>query len=191
MRKLKKPRINPSWEDGLKLLDHANSLRDHILLRLLLFQALREGEILGSYDERHGSLEPLRIRDLDLNRNMITIRGKGDKVAQVFLDKETSDSIKDYLSKKKKKKPDSPLFNLTTRQLQNIVKRYAIEAGLEDAERFSPHVLRAISITRMIHQKDLARAKHHARHSSVRTTIIYDRPSTEERRKDFKDVFEK
>jgi len=37
--------IRPSWDDGLTLLKHAKSDRDRLMMRLCLFQALREGEI--------------------------------------------------------------------------------------------------------------------------------------------------
>ena len=204
-KKLKKPRIAPSWEDGLKLLDNVphgygweiDILRNKLLVRLMLFQGLRVGELVGSYDRRHGSLEPLKIGDIDFERRIITLRGKGDKVAEVFLDSETLEMLQKYVNyisrwgKKLVIKPEKQIFNITTRQVHRIVKQSAHKAGLENADRFSPHVLRALSITRMLHEKDLARAKIHARHSSIQTTVIYDRPDQAVKRKDFIDVFEK
>jgi hypothetical protein len=60
-----------------------------------------------------------------------------------------------YLGKWKRLRPNDPIFNLSTGQLRRIVKQCVRDAGVDDAERFSPHVSRAIPIIMMIQVKDL------------------------------------
>ncbi len=157
-------------------------------MRLGLFQALREGEIFGADDPRHGYLKPMIKRQIDLDNNTITIYGKGGTVEYVFLDKITIDMLKEYFSLRKIG-IDKPIFNITCRRAQVIVKAAAIKAKVENAERFSPHILRALSITHMEKLKGLKIAQHHARHLSYKTTMIYVRPTVNERRESFNDVF--
>ena len=187
--RIKKVKIPRSWEDGLNILNKTKNIRDRLVVHLQLYQALREGEILGSDTKEHGSLKPLTLSQIDLSNNKIIIYGKGGTVEYVFMDKELINLLNQYL-KHKRIGQDKPLIRLSCRQYQNIVKVAAFEAGIENPERFSPHVLRAISITRMLRKKGLSFAKKHARHKSSMTTLIYDVSSTEESRADFNSVFE-
>ena len=186
--RVKRVKISPSWEDGIKVIEAGTNNRDRLAMRLCLYPALREGELLGSADPRHGNLKPLTKKQIDFDNKKIVIYGKGGTVEYVFLDNKTIVMIKNYL-KNRRVGLDRPLINLGTRQFQRIVKQAAHKAGVENAERYGPHILRAISITRMCSVKGLSRARYHARHSSERTTIIYDRPTLDERREDFDTVF--
>jgi len=165
------------------------------MMRLCLYQALREGEILGSYQPEHGVLKPLTLNDFDFDRKVILIHGKGGTIEEVFIDKKTLELLTTYIdshfSSKKKQTGNARLFNLTTRHFQRIVKNTAIRAGVDHANRFSPHTLRAISITHYnTVTGNLSRAQHHARHKSWKTTMLYDRPDSDTRRKEEADVFE-
>jgi len=187
--------IRPSWSDGQKLLTHARSKRDLLLMRLCLYQALREGEILGSSYPIHGILKPLTFDDVDLERKVILIHGKGDSIEEVFLeDLITFQLMKDYIERNKKKKFKSfsnQIFHLSTRHFQRLVKQAAIDAKIENAERFSPHTLRALSITYYNTKTgNLSRAQHHARHKSIKTTTLYDRPDSQTRREEESKVFD-
>jgi len=39
-------------------------------------------------------------------------------------------------------KPEDPLFNITDRQVRNLIKKYARKAGIPNPERIHPHMLR-------------------------------------------------
>ena len=193
---MKRLKIRPPLRDGLALLKHTKSDRDNLMVRLCLFQALREGEILGSYDPRHGTLKPLTLNDVDLDRRKILIHGKGGTIEEVYLtNNPTYQMLKKYIdshfSSKKKEIGTARLFNISTRQLINIVKECAIRAGVDHAERFSPHTLRRISITFYnVKTKNLPSTQHHARHKSWKTTMDYIQPDTDTRRKEEEEVFE-
>jgi len=187
--------IRPSWQDGQKLLKHSKPIRNTIMMRLCLYQALREGEILGSYQPEHGSLKALTLNDFDFERKVILIHGKGGTIEEVFIDKKTLEMLLNYIqthfSLKKQKTGNVKLFNLTTRHFQTIVKDTAIRAGVDHADRFSPHTLRAISITHYnTITGNLSRAQHHARHKSWKTTMLYDRPDSDTRREEESRVFD-
>ncbi len=186
--RVKRVKISPSWEEGIKVIEAGTNQRDRLAMRLCLYPALREGELLGSDDPRHGDLKPLTRKQIDFESKKIIIHGKGGTLEYVFLDNNTTKMIKSYL-KKRRIGIDKPLINLSTRQLQRIVKNAAYKADVENPDRFSPHILRSISITKMCSIRGLSRARYHARHSSERTTIIYDRPTMDERREDFDKVF--
>jgi integrase len=187
---LKKIRIRAPFKDGLKLLDAAETLRDKLLIRLPLFTALREGEILGADDPRHGKLKPLTTDDLIFGNRCIKVKGKGDTYEFQFLDAETLSMLQTYIQKYRIGK-GKPLFTITCRHYQRIVKRLAEKAGVNNAERYSPHVLRAMSITYMSHKKGVGAAKRHARHSAIQTTAIYDRPDDDMVKETYDDVFNK
>ena len=193
---MKRLKIRPPLKDGLALLKHTKSTRDNLMIRLCLYQALREGEILGSYDPRHGTLEALTLNDIDLDRRVILIHGKGGTIEEVYLTNDkTYNMLKNYIdthfSDKKKQTGNVRLFNISTRQFQNIVKECAIKAGVDHAERYSPHTLRRISITYYnIKTKNLPSTQHHARHKSWKTTMDYIQPDVDTRRKEEEEVFE-
>ncbi len=192
---MKRLKIRPPLSDGLELLKHTKSDRDNLMMRLCLFQALREGEILGSYDPRHGTLKALTLHDIDLDRRVILIHGKGGTIEEVYLGKNTYGMIKRYIdthfSSKRIETGNANLFELSTRQFQNIVKQTAIRAGVDHAERYSPHTLRRISSTYYnVKTKNLPSTQHHARHKSWKTTMDYIQPDTDTRRKEEEEVFD-
>jgi integrase len=150
---------------------------------------LREGEIFGSQDPRHGTLEPLRLNQIDMNKKTMIIKGKGGKEYIIFLDINTTELLANYTRVYKVKK-NASLFKITTRQFQRIVKDLAHKAKVPNADRFSPHVLRAISITYMCYKKDALSGQLHARHTSLSMTQIYNRPTDQQRQDIFNQVFE-
>jgi integrase len=188
-RKLKKPRIIASWDDGQAVLNQTTNLRDRLAVRLGLYLGLREGEIFGSQDKRHGNLEPLKLNQINLENKTVTIKGKGDKRYIIFIDKNTLDVLVNYTRVYNVKK-NASLFKMSTRQFQRIVKDLARKANVPNADRFSPHVLRAISITYMCHRKDALAGQLHARHTSLTMTQIYNRPTDQQRQEVFNLVFE-
>jgi len=81
-------------EELMRLLDTPNlntlqGLRDKAILELLFSTGLRVSELCSL------------SRDLNLNNDEFSIRGKGEKIRVVFLSDEAKDSIRKYLEKRK------------------------------------------------------------------------------------------
>ncbi|MDB5253976.1 MAG: recombinase, integrase/recombinase XerD [Parcubacteria group bacterium] len=152
--------------------------RDKAILELLFSTGLRVSELCSL------------SRDLNLNSEEFSIRGKGEKVRVVFLSDEARDSIKAYL--KKRKDMDEALFvqvdapkqlqeaknkknsdnRLTPRSIQRIIKHYAIKAGI--SKKVTPHVVRHMFATDLLSNgADLRSVQMLLGHANISTTQIY------------------
>lgn len=149
------------------------SLRDRAILELLFSTGLRVSE-LCSLDS-----------DIDLSRDDLSVRGKGDKVRVVFLSPAAKDSVRNYL--KIRKDMEEALFvnippaskdakrtptRLTPRGVQLIIKHYATKAGI--TKKVTPHVLRHSFATDLLSNgADLRSVQALLGHASINTTQIY------------------
>jgi len=119
--------------------DTLQALRDRAMVETLFSTGLRVSELV--------SLN----RDIDLSRNELTVRGKGEKLRVVFLSDRAKKAINEFLEKradfdealfiqlgKNAKSADS--LRLTSRSVERIVKQYAIKAGI--TKKVTPHVVR-------------------------------------------------
>ena len=150
-------------------------LRDRCLLELLFCAGLRVSE-----------LTHLNKEHLNLERQEMSIRGKGKKLRLVFI----SDSAKKYLEKyiAKRKDIDEALFiripktqkhtfqendlRLTPRSIQRIVKKHALGAGI--VKDVHPHTLRHSFATDLLQNgADIRSVQLMLGHSSITTTQIY------------------
>ncbi len=164
-----------------------NGLRDLTLLSLLYDSGARVQEITS-----------LLLKDIRLtNPAMITLTGKGRKVRQVPLMKDTCKLLDAYIqSFHLESKPlTSPLFfnknghALSRYGVTYILKKYAAQAELDNNSRkISPHVLRhtkAMHLLRagvnMIYIRDFLG------HVDISTTEIYARIDAETKRKVFEE----
>lgn len=115
------------------------SLRDKAILELLFSTGLRVSELCSL------------SRDLDLDADEFSIRGKGEKIRVVFLSSEAKKAIKEYLDKRVD--VDDALFirlsresakngdlALDPRSVERIIKYCAIKAGI--SKKVTPHVIR-------------------------------------------------
>lgn len=149
--------------DGLK------ELRDRAMLELLFSTGLRVSE-LCSLDN-----------DIDLSRDELSIRGKGEKVRVVFLSPTAKDAVRAYL--KARKDIEEALFvnygrgsakvgRLTPRAVEQIVKRYAIHAGI--TKKVTPHVIRHSFATDLLENgADLRSVQALLGHANIQTTQVY------------------
>lgn len=149
--------------DGIK------ELRDKAILELFFSTGLRLSELC--------SLE----RDIDLSRDEISIRGKGEKVRVVFVSDDAKKAINAYL--KERKDMDDALFvniprgnslatRLTPRSIERMVKFYATKAGIMD--KVTPHILRHSFATDLLQNgADIRSVQMMLGHSSIVTTQIY------------------
>ncbi|MBI3634372.1 MAG: tyrosine-type recombinase/integrase [Candidatus Yonathbacteria bacterium] len=166
--------------------DDIKSLRDRAILELFFSTGLRLSELCSL------------SRDLDLNKDEFSIRGKGEKVRVVFLSDPAKDAIRAYL--KKRTDMDDALFvriettrqgpplgiqkgrglagtadsslRLTPRSVERIVKYYATKAGI--SKKVTPHIIRHSFATDLLQNgADIRSVQMMLGHSNIATTQIY------------------
>ncbi len=149
------------------------AFRDSAILEMLFSTGLRVSELCSLNS------------DIDLTRDEISIRGKGEKVRVVFLSPSAKDAVKAYLKARKdmeealfvnivgdaRKKKVAPQ-RLTPRSIQNIIKTYATKAGI--TKKVTPHVLRHSFATDLLSNgADIRSVQALLGHASINTTQIY------------------
>ncbi len=159
------------------------SLRDKAILEMLFSTGLRVSELC--------SLN----RDIDLTKDELSVRGKGDKVRVVFISEEAKNILQLYL--KKRDDMDEALFvhialksakskeedvsrktisretmRLTSRSIERIVKYYAVKAGI--SKKVTPHVVRhSFATDLLINGADLRSVQMMLGHANISTTQVY------------------
>ena len=153
--------------DGSDLKD----LRDRAILELLFSTGLRVSELCSLNS------------DIDLKRDELSVRGKGDKIRVVFLSQNAKQILKTYLDKRTDM--DEALFvqfgknaksknslRLTPRSVERIVKHYAIKAGI--SKKVTPHVIRHSFATDLLQNgADLRSVQALLGHANIATTQVY------------------
>ncbi len=142
-------------------------LRDKAVLELLFSTGLRVSE-LCALDS-----------DLDLSRDDLSVRGKGEKVRVVFLSDAAKDAVREYL--KARKDMEEALFvdgrpkklhRIIPRDVQRHIKKYAALAGI--TKKVTPHVLRHSFATDLLSNgADIRSVQQLLGHASINTTQIY------------------
>jgi site-specific recombinase XerD len=150
-------------------------LRDKAIMELLFSTGLRVSELCSL------------SRDLDIDRDEFSIRGKGEKVRVVFVSEDARQAVKAYLDKRKDM--DDALFvqilpnlssrktlpkslRLTSRSVERIIEHYAIKAGI--SKKMTPHVLRHLFATDLLRNgADLRSVQMFLGHANISTTQIY------------------
>ena len=142
-------------------------MRDKAILELLFSTGLRVSELcfLNS--------------DIDLKKDEMSVRGKGEKVRVVFLSDTAKFAVEKYL--KNRKDMEEALFvshgkketkRLNPRAIQRIVKHYAIKAGI--TKKVSPHVIRHSFATDLLRNgADLRSVQMMLGHANITTTQVY------------------
>lgn len=157
----------PNKEDDLE-----RQWRGKAILELLFSTGLRVSELCSL------------TRDLDLQRDEFSIRGKGGKVRVVFISPEAKQAVQEYLKHRKdfaealfvkvsseKIKTDG-ISGLTRRSIERIVKRYATIAGI--TKKVTPHVLRHCFATDLLSNgADLRSVQALLGHANITTTQVY------------------
>ena len=151
------------------------ALRDRAIMELLFSTGLRVSELCS-----------LNC-DLDLSRDELSIRGKGDKIRVVFLSPEAKRAVSAYL--KARTDMEEALFvnyapasakasagkrgtRLTPRAVEMLIKRYAVKAGI--TSKVTPHVLRHSFATDLLENgADLRSVQALLGHANIQTTQIY------------------
>lgn len=161
-----------SLTESIRLLEAVsgpNEVRDYCILTLLLNCGLRVSEVVG-----------LNLRDI--RDDTVRILGKGNKERQLYLNQACLDALQAYLVQRPDPKDDprhkDALFvsrnktRLTTRAVENIVRKTVLKAGLDPS--YSPHKLRHTAATLMLdHGVDIRTLQDVLGHENLGTTQIY------------------
>ena len=124
--------------------------------------------------------------DLDLKDRSLQVQGKGSKDRVTLFGQAAEEAIKEYLADERivSETHPEPIFTnpkgkrLTTRTVQNIVKRWALRAGLPPET--SPHTLRHSFATHLLDGgADLKSVQQLLGHESLATTQVYTHLSIE------------
>ena len=180
------PAYNVLTEDELQRMLNAartDNYRDYVMLAVMAGCGLREAEVVG-----------LRLSDFkDAGNEVVLLRvlGKGDKVRNVPISPDLWRLVQRYVllsgrslnSNTDARKPlltsrvgkDKPL---TTRSVQNIVKKYVRAAGI--TKPISPHSIRHTVGTNMaLNEAPLLVIQQFLGHSDPKTTMRYIRRAEE------------
>jgi site-specific recombinase XerD len=158
-------------EEGLKKEGdphrRAAYLRDKAILELLFSTGLRVAELCALNS------------DIDLSRDDLSVRGKGEKVRVVFLSPTAKEAVAAYI--KARTDMEEALFvdgratklhRITPRDVQRHIKKYAAIAGI--TKKVSPHTLRHVFATDLLSNgADLRSVQALLGHASINTTQIY------------------
>jgi len=168
-------------EELKQLMNMANGtelkdLRDRAILELLFSTGLRVSELCSL------------TRDIDLNSDELSIRGKGGKVRVVFISDTAKKILRQYLAKRKDM--DDALFikisknssktmgrkgenlGVTKRTIERVVKQLAIKAGI--SKKVTPHVMRHMFATDLLgNGADIRSVQAILGHANIGTTQIY------------------
>lgn len=150
-------------------------LRDKAILELLFSTGLRLSELRSL------------TRDINLNSDELSVRGKGGKVRVVFISDQAKKSLKEYLKARKdisdalfapaeersfKKNSTREYGFLNNRSIERIVKQHAIKAGI--SKKVTPHTIRHLFATGLLSNgADIRSVQVMLGHSSIITTQIY------------------
>ncbi|MFW0871413.1 MAG: site-specific tyrosine recombinase/integron integrase [Patescibacteria group bacterium] len=148
-------------------------IRDKAILEFLYSTGLRVSELCSLKE------------DIDLSRDELTIRGKGEKLRLVFISQAARRATRAYLDLRHQ--ADLPilspaLFVMKTgsaiypRAVQRILNKRAREAGI--MRRVTPHDLRHYFATDLLHNgADIRSVQMLLGHASINTTQVYTKLS--------------
>jgi integrase/recombinase XerC len=149
-------------------------LRDRALLELGYSAGLRAGELVAA-----------KLGDIDFEEQSIKVSGKGNKERVSLFGETCKHAILDYVQNERAAPTKGdPLFTnarglpLTSRTVQNVIKRWARAAGLPDD--VTPHTLRHSFATHLLDGgADLKTVQQLLGHENLATTQVYTHVSIE------------
>ena len=142
-------------------------LRDSAILELLFSTGLRVAELCALNS------------DLDLSRDELSVRGKGEKVRVVFISVAAKEAVGAYLKVRDDMeealfvdgRPDK-LHRIGPRDVQRHLKKYVARAGITN--KVTPHTLRHLFATDLLaNGADIRSVQQLLGHASINTTQIY------------------
>lgn len=164
-RLMKAPREAYEKEEDLVLA--RKYLRDCAILEMLFSTGLRVSELCALNS------------DIDLSRDELSVRGKGEKVRVVFLSPTAKEVVREYLKARNDMeealfvdgRPDK-MHRITPRDVQRHLKTYVARAGITSV--VTPHTLRHAFATDLLSNgADIRSVQQLLGHASINTTQIY------------------
>tara|TARA_Y100000739_G_C20573778_1_gene449139 strand:+ start:475 stop:1389 length:915 start_codon:yes stop_codon:yes gene_type:complete len=141
-------------------------IRSVLMIELLYSCGLRVSEMVG-----------INLTDFDMNEGFVKIRGKGGKARFSPMGKATTSVLKDYIKQRPVCSSEALFLNkkntrVSTRTVQNVVKRRALEVGL--SINVHPHMLRHAAATHFLQSShDLRTVQEFLGHKSIKSTQVY------------------
>lgn len=142
-------------------------LRDRAILEMLFSTGLRVSELCALNS------------DIDLTRDELSVRGKGEKVRVVFLSPAAKEAVRDYLKARNDMEEalfvdgrPNKLHRIIPRDVQRHLKGYVARAGITNV--VTPHTLRHAFATDLLSNgADIRSVQQLLGHASINTTQIY------------------
>jgi site-specific recombinase XerD len=155
--------------------------RDRAILEVLYASGIRRAEVAA-----------LDLSDVDLDRRIMRVTGKGNKQRTVLINEAAADAMRTYLGFRPR--TNDPAFfigrrgeRLGVRAVWEIVKTIERLSGL--TVHATPHVMRHSFATHLLENgADLMTIKELLGHESLATTQIYTNVSVEHMRKTYDDA---
>ena len=158
----------------IRLLRSIPDSRDRLIVRIIYATGVRVSELCS-----------INVEDIDIDDQMIRVKGKGGKIRMVFVDQETLDEIDLMVADRF----TGPLFfgqqghNISPRTIQHIFRKYAPEG-------ITPHKIRHSYASELYRRsKNLRVVQENLGHASIKTTEVYLHTDLDERRRVYHDYF--
>lgn len=152
--------------------DSKTPFRDRAMLELMYAAGLRASETVS-----------VDVGDLDFASRSLRVRGKGNKERVTLFGQAAEEALRGYIDRERIGDTKALFTNskgdrLSTRTVQNVVKRWALQVGLPPD--VSPHTLRHSFATHLLDGgADLKTVQQLLGHESLATTQIYTHLSIE------------
>lgn len=156
-------------------------LRDRAILEALYASGIRRAEVVS-----------LNLQDVDLERRLMRVIGKGNKQRTVLINTAAADAMRAYLGHRPRTSDDAFFVGrsgrrLGVRAIWSVVKTVERLSGM--ALHATPHVMRHSFATHLLENgADLMTIKELLGHESLATTQIYTNVSVEHMRKTYDDA---
>jgi len=161
-------------------IQNVDKFRDKAIFELLYGCALRVSELCN-----------LNMGDIDFNKMIVRVFGKGSKTRIVPLGEKSAVILKEYYNSVNNPPNTTPLFLKTNSQridrftVYGIVNKFL--GKVTDMDKKSPHVLRHSAATHMLdNEADIMAVKEILGHENLSTTQIYTHVSIERLKKSYK-----
>jgi len=146
-----------------KLRVSIDNYRDKLMITLLYSTGMRVGEFTK-----------FRVEDIDFSERFIRIPPENSKTGEgrtIFVPQEVLSDIRAYLKLEKTKK--GRVFDLTTRRIQQLIKKYSVRAGVQA----TPYTLRHAHIVHsLLNKVPITAIQKQVGHRRLTTTQVYSGP---------------
>lgn len=149
--------------------------RDIAIMSVLVDTGVRVSELVG-----------MNLSDIDFERYRFPVQRKGQNIQNVYFSDQTAVYMQEYIIERKKvaEKNENAFFvsfigthkgkRLSVRSVEKIVKKYAMAAGVSNAEQIHTHSLRHTCAMALLSATgNLALTQKKLGHASVQATAIY------------------